>query len=175
MVQPDPYTLSLRLRTPLSTSWLHLSWHPVAARVALGAPPPRGATSEAFTLVEQVRGHKHVCEVLYQQQLNGADVSYASLPCAHTSSQQCLLHDRRQYTGGHTVYLTPNNQTEHACRQGYPTAIMPLPCYSYRLLPSLGVTPHTGGLCPARPGAHRGCPGRPLGASGGAGLCTTPH
>jgi hypothetical protein len=72
VVQPDPYTLSLRLRTPLSTSWLHLSWHPVAARVALGAPPPRGATSEAFTLVEQVRGQSRgtYCHVM-QQQLAG--------------------------------------------------------------------------------------------------------
>lgn len=54
VVQPDRYTLSLRLRTPLSQGWLHLSWHPLAARVCMGAPPVRGAVSEAFSFVEQV-------------------------------------------------------------------------------------------------------------------------
>jgi hypothetical protein len=49
VVQPDAYTLSLRLRTPLRQGWLHLSWHPTAARLAAGGAPPRGAASEAFS------------------------------------------------------------------------------------------------------------------------------
>jgi predicted ribosome quality control (RQC) complex YloA/Tae2 family protein len=52
VVQPDAYTLSLRLRTPLQQGWLHLSWHPTAARLAVGAPPARGAASEAFSFAD---------------------------------------------------------------------------------------------------------------------------
>ncbi|KAF6261230.1 fibronectin-binding protein A N-terminus-domain-containing protein [Scenedesmus sp. NREL 46B-D3] len=53
VVQPDRYTLSLRLRTPLAQGWLHLSWHPTAARVAVGQPPMRGDVSEAFSFAAQ--------------------------------------------------------------------------------------------------------------------------
>ncbi|KAI8474844.1 MAG: fibronectin-binding protein A N-terminus-domain-containing protein [Monoraphidium minutum] len=60
VVQPDAYTLSLRLRTPQRQGWLHLSWHPAAARVCAGGPPPRGAASEAFSFAaaadQQLRG-----------------------------------------------------------------------------------------------------------------------
>lgn len=56
VVQSDKFTLSLRLRTPLSQGWLHLSWHPTAARVCLGQPPHRGDVTEAFSFAEQV-GH----------------------------------------------------------------------------------------------------------------------
>jgi hypothetical protein len=54
VVQPDKFTLSLRLRTPLAQGWLHLSWHPTAARVAMGQPPMRGDVSEAFSFAAQV-------------------------------------------------------------------------------------------------------------------------
>eukprot|EP00879_Flechtneria_rotunda_P020093 GHRR01021133.1.p1 GENE.GHRR01021133.1~~GHRR01021133.1.p1 ORF type:complete len:570 (+),score=174.79 GHRR01021133.1:640-2349(+) len=53
VVQPDRYTLCLRLRTPLTQRWLHLSWHPTAARVCLGQPPIRGDVAEAFSFAEQ--------------------------------------------------------------------------------------------------------------------------
>lgn len=53
VAQPDKHTLALRLRTPLGQSWLHLSWHPVAARVCMGGPPVRGAASEAYSFAEQ--------------------------------------------------------------------------------------------------------------------------
>ena len=47
--------LSLKLRTLSGGGWLHLSWHPVAARVcASPRPPSRGSSSEAFTLGEQM-------------------------------------------------------------------------------------------------------------------------
>jgi hypothetical protein len=52
VVQPDAYTLSLRLRTPARQGWLHLSWHPTGARVTAGGPPPRGAASEAFSFAD---------------------------------------------------------------------------------------------------------------------------
>ncbi|GBF97380.1 hypothetical protein Rsub_11027 [Raphidocelis subcapitata] len=71
VVQPDPYTLSLRLRTPLRQGWLHLSWHPTAARACVGPAPPRGAASEAFSFVE-VAG----------AQLRGLVLTGAALPAA---------------------------------------------------------------------------------------------
>lgn len=55
VVQPDKFTLALRLRTPLSHGWLHLSWHPTAARLCMGRPPARGDVSEGFALAQQVR------------------------------------------------------------------------------------------------------------------------
>jgi hypothetical protein len=56
VVQPDKFTLALRLRTPLDHGWLHLSWHQAAARLCIGRAPARGDVSEAFTLAQQVRG-----------------------------------------------------------------------------------------------------------------------
>lgn len=67
VVQPDKFTLCLRLRTPLSHSWLHLSWHPTAARLCVGRPPTRGDVSEGFALAQQVirahegRVHRDMC------------------------------------------------------------------------------------------------------------------
>lgn len=58
VVQPDKFTLALRLRTPLSHGWLHLSWHPTAARLCVGRPPARGDVSEGFTLAQQVRHNR---------------------------------------------------------------------------------------------------------------------
>ena len=48
MVQYDDRTVCLKLRTPAALEHLHLSWHQTAARLCLGRPPDRGATSEAF-------------------------------------------------------------------------------------------------------------------------------
>lgn len=48
VVQYEERTVSLKLRTPAAVEHLHLSWHQTAARLCLGAPPDRGAVSEAF-------------------------------------------------------------------------------------------------------------------------------
>ena len=72
VAQPDAYTLSLRLRTPARQGWLHLSWHPTAARVCAGAPrPPRGGASEAFSFARAA-----------EQQLKGLALVGARLPRA---------------------------------------------------------------------------------------------
>ena len=51
--QRDRHTIALCLRTLSGRSWLDLSWHPQAARVCVGDPPPR--TPDTFTFSQQLR------------------------------------------------------------------------------------------------------------------------
>nr|WP_277875333.1 NFACT RNA binding domain-containing protein [Alkalinema sp. FACHB-956] len=50
--QRDRYTLSLALRTLQGRSWLTISWHPQAARLHIGDPPPR--QPDTFTFSQQL-------------------------------------------------------------------------------------------------------------------------
>jgi predicted ribosome quality control (RQC) complex YloA/Tae2 family protein len=51
--QRDRYTLAIALRTLDRRGWLTLSWHPQAARLCMGDPPPR--TPDTFTFSQQLR------------------------------------------------------------------------------------------------------------------------
>lgn len=51
--QRDRSTLSLGLRTLDQRGWLTISWHPQAARLCLGDPPPR--TTDTFSFSQQIR------------------------------------------------------------------------------------------------------------------------
>ncbi|MDJ0600509.1 MAG: NFACT RNA binding domain-containing protein [Crocosphaera sp.] len=51
--QRDRYTISIALRTLKKRSWLTISWHPQAARLCIGNPPPR--TPDTFTFSDQLR------------------------------------------------------------------------------------------------------------------------
>lgn len=51
--QRDRFTISLALRTIKSKSWLTISWHPQAARINIGEPPPR--SRDTFTFSDQLR------------------------------------------------------------------------------------------------------------------------
>lgn len=51
--QRDRYTISLCLRTLKGRGWLTISWHPQAARMYMGDPPPR--TPDTFTFSDQLR------------------------------------------------------------------------------------------------------------------------
>lgn len=51
--QRDRYTVCLGLRTLDQRGWLTISWHPQAARLCIGDPPPR--TSETFAFSQQIR------------------------------------------------------------------------------------------------------------------------
>lgn len=51
--QRDRYTLALALRTLDQRGWLTLSWHPQAARICMGEPPPKA--NDTFTFSEQLR------------------------------------------------------------------------------------------------------------------------
>ncbi|MBD1852337.1 NFACT RNA binding domain-containing protein [Leptolyngbya sp. ST-U4] len=51
--QRDRHTIALALRTLNQRGWLTLSWHPQAARMGMGEPPPR--TPDTFTFSQQLR------------------------------------------------------------------------------------------------------------------------
>jgi predicted ribosome quality control (RQC) complex YloA/Tae2 family protein len=53
VIQCDRWTLSLGLRTLEQRGWLTLAWHPQAARLCMGTPPPRRA--DTFTFSQQLR------------------------------------------------------------------------------------------------------------------------
>ncbi|MDZ7961055.1 MAG: NFACT family protein [Aulosira sp. DedQUE10] len=50
--QRDRYTISIALRTLKQRVWLEISWHPQAARICIGDPPPR--TPDTFTFSQQL-------------------------------------------------------------------------------------------------------------------------
>jgi predicted ribosome quality control (RQC) complex YloA/Tae2 family protein len=51
--QVDRHTICLALRTIKKRAWLTISWHPQAARICIGNPPPR--TPDTFTFSDQLR------------------------------------------------------------------------------------------------------------------------
>jgi predicted ribosome quality control (RQC) complex YloA/Tae2 family protein len=51
--QRDRFTISLGLRTLKTRPWLTISWHPEAARIHLGSPPPK--VKDTFTLSDRLR------------------------------------------------------------------------------------------------------------------------
>ncbi|MEB3829384.1 Rqc2 family fibronectin-binding protein [Phormidium sp. CCY1219] len=51
--QRDRYRICLALRTLKQRGWLTVSWHPQAARIHIGDPPPR--TPDTFTFSDQLR------------------------------------------------------------------------------------------------------------------------
>ena len=56
--QRDRYTIAIALRTLKSRGWLEVSWHPQAARIHIGSPPPRSPDTFTFSqqLVHQLGG-----------------------------------------------------------------------------------------------------------------------
>ncbi len=53
VIQRDPTTLAIALRTLKQRGWLTISWHPQAARLHIDAPPPR--VPDTFTFSQQIK------------------------------------------------------------------------------------------------------------------------
>ncbi|HEY9859125.1 MAG TPA: NFACT family protein [Candidatus Obscuribacterales bacterium] len=51
--QRDRFTIAIALRTLNQRAWLTISWHPQAARLCIGDPPPR--TPDTFTFSQQLQ------------------------------------------------------------------------------------------------------------------------
>ncbi|MCC5660649.1 NFACT family protein [Nostoc sp. XA010] len=56
--QRDRYTIAMALRTLKQRDWLQISWHPQAAHICIGDPPPRSPDTFTFSqqLVHQLNG-----------------------------------------------------------------------------------------------------------------------
>jgi predicted ribosome quality control (RQC) complex YloA/Tae2 family protein len=56
--QRDRYTIAMALRTLKQRDWLQISWHPQAAHICIGDPPPRSPDTFTFSqqLVHQLGG-----------------------------------------------------------------------------------------------------------------------
>lgn len=50
--QRDRYTIAIAVRTLKTRGWLEISWHPQAAHMSIGDPPPR--TPDTFTFSQQL-------------------------------------------------------------------------------------------------------------------------
>ncbi len=53
VIQRDRFAVCIALRTLNNRGWLTLSWHPQAARICIGSPPPKGG--DTFTFSQQLR------------------------------------------------------------------------------------------------------------------------
>ncbi|BDI16107.1 hypothetical protein ANSO36C_19090 [Nostoc cf. commune SO-36] len=56
--QRDRYTIAMALRTLQQRDWLQISWHPQAAHICIGDPPPRSPDTFTFSqqLIHQLGG-----------------------------------------------------------------------------------------------------------------------
>ncbi|AFY36335.1 NFACT family protein [Calothrix sp. PCC 7507] len=56
--QRDRYTIAIALRTLKKRDWLQISWHPQAAHICIGDPPPRSPDTFTFSqqLIHQLGG-----------------------------------------------------------------------------------------------------------------------
>ena len=56
--QRDRYTIAMALRTLKQRDWLQISWHPQAAHICIGDPPPRSPDTFTFSqqLIHQLSG-----------------------------------------------------------------------------------------------------------------------
>lgn len=56
--QRDRYTIAIALRTLKQRDWLEISWHPQAAHICIGDPPPRSPDTFTFSqqLIHQLSG-----------------------------------------------------------------------------------------------------------------------
>ncbi|WP_448266564.1 Rqc2 family fibronectin-binding protein [Nostoc sp. DSM 114159] len=56
--QRDRYTIAVALRTIKQRDWLQISWHPQAAHICIGDPPPRSPDTFTFSqqLIHQLNG-----------------------------------------------------------------------------------------------------------------------
>lgn len=54
LTQVDAFTLVLRIRTLDRDGWLYISRHDTGCRIAVGDPPVRGNTAEAFRCTGQI-------------------------------------------------------------------------------------------------------------------------
>ncbi|MEB3219218.1 MAG: NFACT RNA binding domain-containing protein [Nostocales cyanobacterium 94392] len=87
--QRDRYTIAIALRTLKQRCWLEVSWHPQAARIHMGSPPPRSPDTFTFSqqLVHQLGGLALVAIEIIAPWERAVDLQFARRP-----GEQALYH-----------------------------------------------------------------------------------
>ena len=87
--QRDRYTIAIALRTLKGRGWLEVSWHPQAARIHIGSPPPRLPDTFTFSqqLVHQLGGLALVSIDTIANWERAVDLQFARRP-----GEQALYH-----------------------------------------------------------------------------------
>ncbi|MBE9213736.1 NFACT family protein [Plectonema cf. radiosum LEGE 06105] len=87
--QRDRYTIAIALRTLKKRGWLEISWHPQAARIHIGSPPPRSPDTFTFSqqLVHQLGGLALVTIETIAPWERAVDLQFARRP-----GEQALYH-----------------------------------------------------------------------------------
>jgi predicted ribosome quality control (RQC) complex YloA/Tae2 family protein len=105
--QRDRYTIAIALRTLKSRGWLEISWHPQAARIHIGSPPPREPDTFTFSqqLVHQLGGLALVSIETVAPWERAVDLQFAPRP-----GEQALYHLYVEIMGKYSnVILTDAN------------------------------------------------------------------
>jgi len=105
--QRDRYTIAIALRTLKQRGWLEISWHPQAARIHIGSPPPRSPDTFTFSqqLVHQLGGLALVTIETIAPWERAVDLQFARRP-----GEQALYHLYVEIMGKYSnVILTDAN------------------------------------------------------------------
>ena len=107
--QRDRFTLSLGLRTLKRRGWLDISWHPQAARICIGNPPPR--TPDTFTFSDQLRHQLGGLALVEIQQIDPWERVF-DLQFAQRPGETALWHLYVEIMGKYSnVILTSSDNT----------------------------------------------------------------
>ncbi len=80
--QRDRHTIAIALRTLKQRSWLEISWHPQAAHICIGDPPPRAPDTFTFSqqLLHQLNGLALVAIEIIAPWERAVDLQFARRP-----------------------------------------------------------------------------------------------
>ncbi len=140
--QCDRYTIMLGLRTLKQRGWLEISWHPQAAHICLGDPPPRIPDTFTFSqqLLHQLGGLALISCVFVAPWERVVDLQFARRP-----GEPALWHLYVEIMGKYSNVILTNSANEiiTAAHQVSPQKSSVRPVQTgqpYELPPALTVT-----------------------------------
>lgn len=107
--QCDRFTISMALRTLQSRGWLEISWHPQAARLHIGSPPPRKPDTFTFSqqLIHQLGGLALVKIESIAAWERVVDLQFARRP-----GEEALYHVYVEIMGKYSNVVLTDNRNE---------------------------------------------------------------
>lgn len=109
VVQCDPHTVCLGLRTVERRGWLTISWHPQAARIHMGAAPPK--RPDTFTFSQQLK-HQFNGLALTRIEFLSPWERAVDLQFAHRPDEIALWHLYVEIMGKYSNVLLTNDRQE---------------------------------------------------------------